>query len=90
MKVIARVQNNTMVVVLPDPFRGMGAWKNSTEIQQSSHAPTSGPEGKNERSAKGGALERLECGTIQEEVSHTLQRMSAGASRRNFLPFYPA
>jgi len=24
-----------VVVVLPDPFRGMGAWRNSTETQQS-------------------------------------------------------
>jgi len=29
-----------MVVVLPDLFRGMGAWRNSTETQQSGHAPT--------------------------------------------------
>jgi len=36
------------VVVLPDPFRGMGAWRNSTETQQSSQAPRSGPEVKME------------------------------------------
>jgi len=36
-----------VVVVLPDPFRRMGAWRNSTETQQSSHAPRSGPEVKN-------------------------------------------
>jgi len=33
-----------VVVVLPDPFRGMGAWRNSTETQQSGHALRSGPE----------------------------------------------
>jgi len=33
-----------VVVVLPDPFRGMGAWKNSTETQQSGHALRSEPE----------------------------------------------
>jgi len=27
-----------VVVVLLDPFREMGAWKNSTETQQSGHA----------------------------------------------------
>jgi len=54
-----------VVVVLPDPFRGMGAWTNSTEIQQSGHAPRSGPEIKNGSSAKDGAAERLECGTIR-------------------------
>jgi len=37
------------VVVLPDPFRGMGAWRNSTETQQSGHASRSGPEVKNGR-----------------------------------------
>ena len=32
-----------VVVVLPDPFRGMGAWENSAETQQSGHTPRSGP-----------------------------------------------
>jgi len=48
-----------MVVVLPDPFQGMGAWKNSTETQQSSYAPRSEPEVKNGSSAKDGMPERL-------------------------------
>jgi len=52
-----------VVVVLPDPFRRMGSWRNSTETQQSGHAPRSGPEVKNWRSgAKDGAPERLVCG----------------------------
>jgi len=38
-----------VVVVLLDPFRGMGAWRNSTETQQSGHAPKSGSEVKNGR-----------------------------------------
>jgi len=59
-----------LVVVLPDPIRGMGSWRNSTETQQSGHAPRSGPEVENGRSsAKDGAAERLRCGTIQKEVS---------------------
>jgi len=70
-----------LVVVLPDPFRGMGAWRNSTEIQQSGHAPRSGPEVKNGRSsAKDGESERLGCGTFQEEVSRILQSVSADAA----------
>jgi len=28
-----------VVVVLPYPFRGMGAWRYSTETQQSDHNP---------------------------------------------------
>jgi len=30
-----------VVVVLPDPFRGMGVWKNFTKTQQSGHATRS-------------------------------------------------
>jgi len=61
--------------VLSDPFRGMGAWRNSTEAQQLGHAPRSGPEVKNGRSsAEDGAPERLECGIVKEEVSQILQR----------------
>jgi len=48
----------------------MRAWRNSTETQQSGHAPRFGPEVKNGRSsAKDGAPESLRCGTIQEEMS---------------------
>jgi len=51
------------------------------ETQQSGQAPRSGPEVKNGRSsAKDGALERLGCGTVKEEVSQILQRVSAGAA----------
>jgi len=80
-----------VLVVLPDPFRGMGAWKNSTETQQSGHSPRSGPEVKNGRNgAKDGAPERLGCGIIHEEVSHILQSVSAGAVWRILLSFYSA
>jgi len=55
-----------VVVVLPDPFRGMGAWRKSSETQLSAHARRSGPQIKDGRSsAKDGAPERLRCGTIQ-------------------------
>jgi len=70
-----------MVVVLSDPFRGMGAWRNSTETQQLGHTPKSGPEVKNGRSgAEDGAPDGLGCGTVKEEVSQILQRVSAGAA----------
>jgi len=69
-----------VVVVLTDPFRGMGAWRNSTETEQSGHATRSGPEVNDGRSnAKDGALlERLGCVIIQEEVNQILQRVSEG------------
>jgi len=79
-----------MAVVLPEPFQGMWAWRNSTETQQSGHAPRFGPEVKNGRSSpKDGAPERLRCRTIQEEVSRIQQWVSAGAARRILLRFYP-
>jgi len=59
----------------------MGAWRNSTETQQSGQAPRSGPEIKNGRSsAKDGAPKRLGCETVKEEVIQILQRVSAGAA----------
>jgi len=51
----------------------MGAWRNSTEIKQSNHAPRSGPEINNGSSAEDGAPERLGCGTIQEEASQIIR-----------------
>jgi len=57
------------LVVLPDPFREMGARRNFTETQQLGYAPRFRLEIKNGRSsAKDGALERLRCETIQNEV----------------------
>jgi len=58
-------KTEVVVVVLPDPFRGMGAWRNSIETQQSGHALRSELEVKNGRSsAKDGAPERFRCRTI--------------------------
>jgi len=73
-----------VVVVLPDPFRGMGAWRNSTETQQSGHSPRFGPEVKYGWSGvEDGAPERLGCGSVKEEVSQILQRVFAGAACTN-------
>jgi len=69
-----------VVVVLLDFFRGMGAWRNSTETQQSDHAPRSGPKVKNGSSAEDGAPERLGYGTVKEEVSQILPRVTASAA----------
>jgi len=67
----------------------MWAWRNFTETQQSDHALRSGPKIKNGRnSAKDGTPERLRCGTIQEEVSQFLQRVSTGTARRILPDFF--
>jgi len=48
----------------------MGAWRNTTETQQSGHAARSEPEVKNGRSsAENSAPERLGCGTVKEKIS---------------------
>jgi len=74
--------------VLPDSFRGMGALRNSTEIQQSCHDLRFGPEVKNGRSsAKDGAPERLRCRTIKEEVSQILQRVPLALQEEFFFRF---
>jgi len=76
------------MVVLFNPFRGMGAHRNSLEAQQSGHAPRSRPEIKDGRnSAKDGAPKRLRCGTILKEVSKILQLMTTGAARKILLRF---
>jgi len=65
----------------PTPSEGWGAWRNSTDTQQSGHSPRSGPKVKNGRSgAEDGAPERLGCEIVKEEVSQILQRVSAGAA----------
>jgi len=51
------------------PLPRDGGVENSTETQQSGHAPRYEPNVKNGSSAKDGAPKRLRCGTIQKEVS---------------------
>jgi len=63
------------VVVLPDPFRGMGAWRNSTETQQSGHAPRSGPEVKSGRSgAEDGASDADSQGGGESDPAEGIRR----------------
>jgi len=65
------------MVMLPDPFRGLGAhlW----EIQQSSHVQRSVPEIEEGRS--NGALERFRCGIVEKEMSQILQLTTARRNR---------
>jgi len=77
-----------VVVVLPDPFREMG--RGGTPRKPNSRATPQGLDVKNGSGAEDGAPERLGCGTVKEEASQILQRVSADAARRIFLPFYPA
>jgi len=56
--------DNDVVVMLPDPFRGMDPRREAQQGQQSGHAARFGPEikDKKKRSAKDSALERLDAG----------------------------
>jgi len=68
------------------PLPRDGVWRNSTETQQSEHAPRSGPEVKMEEAVLKIACRRLRRGIIKE-VSQIPQRASAGAARRTALRF---
>jgi len=68
-KPITKYLSFLVVMVLPDPFRGMGAWRNSTEIQQSGHTQRSEPEVENGRNTLKDSAPgcRFRCGIIQEQ-----------------------
>jgi len=59
-----------LMVVLPDPFRGMGVWRNSTETQESGHASKSGAEAKNGRSSAKENLNSLRRTTAISNCVH--------------------
>jgi len=50
-QLLSKFCKNLVVVVLPDPFRRIGAWRNSMETQQSDHTLKSGSEVINRRSS---------------------------------------
>ena len=63
----------TVVVVLPDPFRGMGARRNYAVTQQSGHTPRSGPQIENrERGAKDRFAKGFRSTTVEEEMIEVL------------------
>ena len=68
---------------LPDPFRGMGAWRNTMEPQKPSNSPGSGPEVvKRQRVAKECAAQRVRSWTVQNEMRDVLGRVSTSAAGR--------
>ena len=77
-------------MVLPDPFRGMGARRNSAETQQSGHTPRSGLKIENrERGAKDRFAKGFRSRTVEEEMIEFLQRVSTGTTIRILLPTDP-
>ena len=69
MKVEKLLCKPVVVVVLPDPFRGMGARRNSAETQQSGHTSRPGQQIKNrERGAKDRSTKGPRGRTVEEEM----------------------
>ena len=72
-----------LLFLLPDPFRGMGAWRKTMEPQKPGNSPRPGPEVvKRQRVAKEQAAQRVRGWTVQNEMRGILGRVSAGAAGR--------
>jgi len=78
--------------MLPDPFWGMRAWRNSRETKQPSHTKIKMVENESKvkigSSAKDGVSERLSRRTI-EKIRKTLQS-STGTAKSILVLLYPA
>jgi len=76
-----------IVVVLPTPFREMGARRNSAENQTFGPRPKVWTRGQNgTSSAKDGAPEGLRCGTIQGEKLDAVDDVCRHCKKNNY-PF---
>ena len=72
-----------LLLLLPDPFRGMGAWRMTMEPQKPGNSPGSGPEVvERQRVAKERAAQRVRSWTEQNEIRGVLGRVSTGAAGR--------
>ena len=74
---------HVLLLLLPDPFGGMGAWWKTMEPQKPGNSPRSGPEVvKRQRVANERAVQRVRSRTVQNEMRDVLGRVSAGAAGR--------
>ena len=65
------------MLLLPDPFRGMGASRKTMEPQKLSNSPGPGPEVvKRQRIAKERAAQRIRSWTAQNEIRGILGRVT--------------
>ena len=68
-------------LLLPDPFRRMGAWRKTMESQKPGNCQRPGPEVvKKQRVAKERAAQKVRSWTVQNEIRVVLGRVSAGAA----------
>ena len=74
-----------LLLLLPNPFQGMGAWQNTMEPQKPGNFPGPGSEVvERQRVAKERAAQEFRSWTVQNEMRGVLGRVFAGAARRIF------
>ena len=67
--------------LLPDPFRGMGAWQKTMEFQKPGNFPRPGPEVvERQRVVKERAAQRARSWTVQNEIRGVLGRVFASVA----------
>ena len=72
-----------LLLLLPDPFRGMGAWRKTIEPQKLGNSPGSGPEVVvRQKIAKERTAQRVRSWIVQNEMRGVLGRVPASAARR--------
>ena len=68
-----------LLLLFPDPFRGMGAWGKTTKPQKPRNSPRPLAEVvERQRVAKEQAAQRVRSWTVQNEMRAVMGRVSAG------------
>ena len=76
-------QYRRMLLLLPDLFRGMGAWRKTMEPQKPCNSSGLAPEVvKRQRVTKDRAAQRIRSWAVQNEMRGVLGRVFAGAAGR--------
>ena len=71
------------LLLLPDPFREMGAWRKTMECQKLGNSPEPGPKVvERQRVAKERAVQRVLSWTVQNEMKSVPVRVFAGPAGR--------
>ena len=72
---------NMLLLLLPTPFLGMGAWRKTMGLQKPGNSAGSGPEVvERQRVAKERAAQRVRCWTVHNEMRGVLGRVCVGAA----------
>ena len=72
-----------LLLLLPDPFHGMGAWRKIMKLQKPGNSPKPGSEVVDrQRVAKERAAQGVRSWTVQSEMRGVLGRVSTGAAGR--------